>query len=25
MPIDLFEPFRAFAKTVAAADDKPKT
>jgi regulator of protease activity HflC (stomatin/prohibitin superfamily) len=25
MPIDLFEPFRAFAKAVAAADDKPKT
>jgi regulator of protease activity HflC (stomatin/prohibitin superfamily) len=25
LPIDLFEPFRAFAKNAAAAEDKPKT
>ncbi len=25
MPIDLFEPFRAFAKIAANAEDKPKT
>jgi regulator of protease activity HflC (stomatin/prohibitin superfamily) len=25
LPIDLFEPFRAFAKSVGGGDDKPKT
>ena len=25
MPIDLFEPFRAFAKAAGIGDDKPKT